>query len=53
MAETLFKKMINEAMAAQRADVDMVKKKRGQAFRIDDAKAYLDAVKKMKVAGDQ
>jgi hypothetical protein len=53
MAETLFKKMINEAMAAQRADVDMVKKKRGQVFRIDDAKAYLDAVKKMRVAGNQ
>jgi hypothetical protein len=53
MAEMLFKKMINEAMAAQRADVDMVKKKRGQAFRIDDAKAYLDAVKKMKVMGNQ
>ena len=40
-------------MAAQRADVGMVKKKRGQAFVIDDAKVYLDAVKKMKPVGDQ
>src|SRR5512136_502516 len=49
----LYKKMIDEAMAAQRADVGMVKKKRGQAFVIDDAKVYLDAVKKMKPVGDQ
>ena len=48
----LYKKMIDEAMAAQRADVGMVKK-RGQAFVIDDAKVYLDAVKKMKPVGDQ
>ena len=40
-------------MAAQRADVGMVKKKRGQAFVIDDAKVYLDAVKKMKPVGEQ
>ena len=52
MAE-LYAKMIDEAMAAQRADVGMVKKKRGQAFVIDDAKVYLDAVKKMKPIGDQ
>ena len=49
----LYKKMVEEAMAAQRADVGMVKKKRGKAFVIDDAKAYLDAVKRMKPAGDQ
>jgi hypothetical protein len=52
MAE-LYKKMIDEAMATQRADVGMVKKKRGQAFVIDDAKAYLDAVNQMKPVGDQ
>lgn len=51
--QELYDKMIDEAMAAQRADVGMVKKKRGQAFVIDDAKVYLDAVKKMKAAGDQ
>ncbi|HUU75924.1 MAG TPA: DUF2193 family protein, partial [Methanoregulaceae archaeon] len=49
----LYKKMVNEAMAAQNADVGMVKKKRGQAFVIEDAKAYLDAVKMMKPIGEQ
>lgn len=49
----LYKKMVREAMAAQRADVEMVKKKRGQAFVVDDARAYLEAVKTMKPAGDQ
>ncbi|MDD1718433.1 MAG: DUF2193 domain-containing protein [Methanoregulaceae archaeon] len=53
MSEKLYAKMIDEAMAAQHADVGMVQKKRGQAFRIEDAKAYLDAVKKMKPFGDQ
>lgn len=51
--QEILKKMIAEAMAAQHADVNMVKKKRGQKFVIDDTKAYLDAVKKMKPEGDQ
>ena len=41
----LYRKMIDEAMMAQRADVGMVKKKRGQNFVIEDARAYLDAVR--------
>ncbi len=45
--------MINEAMAAQRADVETVKKKRGQHFVIDDAQPYLDAVQQMKPAEEQ
>jgi len=49
----LYKKMVHEAMAAQRADVETVRKKRGQSFVIDDAKAYLDAVKLMKPIGEQ
>jgi len=44
----LYKKMIEEAMAAQRADVDTVAKKRGGPFVVADAKAYLTAVRKMK-----
>jgi len=44
----LYGKMINEAMAAQRADVETVKKKRGQNFIITDAQPYLDAVEQMK-----
>ena len=43
----VYEKMIDEAMAAQMADVSTVKRKRGQAFLIDDAKAYLDAVEEM------
>jgi len=49
----LYKKMIKEAMLAQRADVETIKKKRGQNFVISDAQPYLDAVSKMKPAAEQ
>ncbi|RLI78541.1 DUF2193 domain-containing protein, partial [Archaeoglobales archaeon] len=49
----LYEKMIDEAMAAQRADVETVKRKRGQEFVIEDTKAYVDAANKMKAMGDQ
>ncbi len=42
------KKMINEAVAAQFADVGVFKEKRGKKFKITDAKPYVDAVKNMK-----
>jgi len=51
--QEIVKKMITEAMAAQHADVNQIKKKRGQKFVIDDTKAYVDAVKGMKPAGTQ
>ena len=51
--QEVIKKMITEAMAAQHADVNQIKKKRGQKFVIDDTKAYVDAVKGMKPAGAQ
>ncbi len=51
--QEIIKKMIAEAMTAQRADVNQIKKKRGQAFVIDDTKAYVDAVKGMKAIGNQ
>jgi hypothetical protein len=51
--QEIIKKMIAEAMAAQRADVNQIKKKRGQNFIIDDTRPYVDAVKGMKPAGDQ
>lgn len=38
-------------MAAQHADVNPIKKKRGQKFVIDDTKACVDAVRDMKPAG--
>ena len=49
----LYKKMIKEAMLAQRADVETIKKKRGQNFVIADAQPYLDAVSKMKPTAEQ
>jgi hypothetical protein len=51
--QEIINKMIAEAMAAQHADVNQVKKKRGQNFVIDDTKAYVDAVKGMKPIGSQ
>ena len=41
MVHEICRKMIDEALAAQHADVDTVKQKRGTEFRIDDAKASL------------
>ena len=49
----IYKKMVQEAMAAQRADVSVLQKKRGKAFKLSDAKPYLDAVNKMTVASGQ
>lgn len=49
----LYRKMISEAMMAQHADVETVKKNRGQKFAIEDTKAYLDVVNKMTVAENQ
>ncbi len=49
----LYKKIIAEAMAAQRADVETIKKKRGTTFALTDAQPYVDAVKKMKAASGQ
>ncbi|WP_324473694.1 DUF2193 family protein, partial [Methanospirillum sp.] len=49
----LYAKMIAEAMAAQRADVETVRKKRGQNFEVADAQPYLDAVQQMKPIEEQ
>jgi hypothetical protein len=49
----IYTKMVNEAMAAQRADVETVKKKRGTKYAVKDGKAYVDVVKSMKAAGEQ
>ena len=45
---SIYEKMINEALAAQKADVGVIKKKRGTKFKISDAKPYVDAVNGMK-----
>ena len=45
---TLYEKMINESVAAARADFGIIQAKRGGAFKIADAKPYVDAVNGMK-----
>ncbi len=52
MAE-LYEKMVREALAAQRADVDTISKNRGGKFKITDTKPYLDVVNEMTVADGQ
>lgn len=49
----LYTKILDEAMAAQRADVETIKKKRGTKYAVKDGKAYLDAVMKMKTGEGQ
>lgn len=49
----LYEKMIREAMAAQRADVDTIKKKRGTAYVIEDTRPYVDAARKMQAIDEQ
>ncbi len=49
----IFEKMINEAMAGQRADIEVIKEKRGGKFVITDALPYVNAVKKMKAGPGQ
>lgn len=49
----IYEKMVNEAIAAQKADVETIKNNRGGKFKITDTKAYLDVVNKMGVADGQ
>ncbi|OWT32777.1 hypothetical protein BGI41_05860 [Methanobrevibacter sp. 87.7] len=49
----LFEKMVNEAISAQRADVGVIKEKRGTKFKISDAKPYLDAAYNMEPIDNQ
>lgn len=50
---TIYGKMIDEAMGAQRADVSILQKKRGTDFKVKDGKPYVDAVNKMKAGEGQ
>ncbi len=43
----------NEALMAQHADVETVKRKRGQSFTVEDTRAYLDVVNKMVAIDNQ
>ncbi|MEL7567072.1 MAG: DUF2193 domain-containing protein [Dehalobacterium sp.] len=48
MSNQIYAKMIAEALAAQNADLNVIKAKRGGKFKISDAKPYVDAVNGMK-----
>lgn len=48
MSEAIYRKMIDEAVAAQKADLKIIKEKRGGNFAISDGQVYVDAVKNMK-----
>jgi hypothetical protein len=49
----LYEKMINEAIMAQRADIETVKKYRGQDFKIEQTKPYVDVANKMEAIDGQ
>ena len=49
----LYEKMINEAMAAQKADIGVISENRYNDFKIKDAKPYADAVSNMKAIDGQ
>ena len=50
---TIYEKMVNEAMGAQRADVSILLEKRGTDFHVKDGKPYVDAVNAMTVGNGQ
>ena len=49
----IYKKMVDEAMAAQHADVAVLKEKRGTIFSLKDAAPYVKAVEGMTIAEGQ
>lgn len=53
MPNAIYAKMIAEALAAQKADLNVIKAKRGGTFKISDAKPYVDAVNGMTVGEGQ
>lgn len=53
MSNAIYAKMIAEAVAAQKADLGVIKAKRGGEFKISDAKPYVDAVNAMKAGEGQ
>lgn len=53
MSQELYAKMVAEALAAQKADLEVIKAKRGGIFKITDAKPYVEAVNRIKVGEGQ
>lgn len=50
---SVYEKMIKEAIAAQKADVGVISKKRGTAFKLSDVKPYVDVANQMQPEGNQ
>jgi len=50
---SICEKMIREAIAAQKADVGVIKEKRGTKFKLKDVKPYVDVANKMQPEGEQ
>lgn len=53
MAQEVYEKMVKEALAAQKADLGVIREKRGKEFKVTDAKPYVDAVNGMTVGKGQ
>ena len=51
--KTIYEKMVNESMGAQRADVSILLEKRGTDYHVKDGKPYVDAVNAMTVGNGQ
>lgn len=52
MTSELIEKIVEDLIAVQKADIDVIREKRGGKFKISDAAPYVEAVKKMEpVAG--
>lgn len=49
----VYEKMVNEALAAQKADLNTIKKYRGHEFKMEHTKAYVDVANKMKAVDGQ
>ncbi|HJJ41924.1 MAG TPA: DUF2193 domain-containing protein [Methanocorpusculum sp.] len=49
----IYKKMVDEALAVQHADVEVIKQRRGRKFHMKDGHPYVEAVEKMTVADKQ
>ena len=49
----LHEKMVKEAIAAQRADVETIKKNRGKDFKLKDSESYVKVANEMKATDNQ
>jgi hypothetical protein len=52
-SQKIFENMVNQALAAIKADVTNIKQRRGTQFKVTDAKPYVDAVNAMKPEPEQ